>query len=149
GANGVVIITTKRGKKGEKGKIEVSSYYGVQKEINRYEMLDAKQYATVVNEWARNEGLDPIYNVDEVQNPGMDLQDLIFRSAPIQSHTINVSGGSQTTQYSFSTNFFQQDGLIIETGVKRGSRRFNLDHEVNKFVNVGFNVLLSRRKVET
>lgn len=147
GANGVVIITTKKGKKGEAGRIEINSYYGVQKEINRYEMLDARQYATVVNEWALNDGLPPYYDLDTVSNPGMDWQDLIFRSAPIQSHTITFSGGSEKTRYSFSTNYFQQEGIIINTGLERGSMRLNLDHEVNKIVNVGVNLTLSRREI--
>ncbi len=147
GANGVVIITTKRGKKNEKGTIEINSYYGVQKEINRYEMLDAKQYAVVANEWAKNSGLPPLYDVDQVQNPGTDWQDVIFRTAPIQSHTINFSGGSEATRYSFSTNFYQQDGLIIQTGAKRGTMRLALDHNVNKLVTIGTNVMLSRREV--
>ncbi len=147
GANGVVIITTKKGKKGESGRIEVNSYYGVQSEINRYKVLDARQYATVANEFAKNEGLTPFYDLDTVQNPGTDWQDLIFRTAPIQSHTVTFSGGSESTRYAFSTNYYQQDGLIINTGVKRGSFRFNLDHEVNKLVSIGLNATLSRREV--
>ncbi len=147
GANGVVIITTKGGKKGQKGRIEVNSFYGTQEEIERYEVLDAMQYVTVANEWAKNEGIAPFFDADTIQSPGTDWQDLIFRSAPIQSHTATFSGGSDYTNYSFSTNFYQQDGIIENTGVKRGSMRFNLNHEVNDRVNFGVNVTLSRREV--
>lgn len=147
GANGVVIITTKKGKSGETGRIEINSFYGAQTEINRYKMLDAQQYAIVANEWAKNENLAPFFDVSTVQNPGTDWQDLIFRTAPIQSHTATFSGGSSNTQYAFSTNFYQQDGLIVNTGAKRGSMRFNIDHQVNKIVKLGVNTILSRREV--
>jgi TonB-linked SusC/RagA family outer membrane protein len=147
GANGVVIITTKRGDKNQSGKIEISSYYGVQQEIGRYEVLDAVEFATVANERAKNDGIAPFFDLDTVSNPGYDWQDLVIRTAKIQSHTVTFSGGSKATRYAFSTNYFQQDGIIINTGVKRGSMRFNLDHEVNKLINVGFNVTLARREV--
>jgi len=147
GANGVVIITTKRGKGGESGKIEISSYYGVQKEINRYEMLDAVQYATVANERALNDGIAPFFDMDTISNPGYDWQDAIFRTARVQNHTITFSGGSGGTRYSASTNYFDQEGLIINTGAKRGSLNFNIDHKVNKLVSVGFNVMLARREI--
>jgi TonB-linked SusC/RagA family outer membrane protein len=147
GANGVVIITTKRGDKNQAGKIEISSYYGVQQEINRYEMLDAREYAIVANERAKNDGIVPFFDVDTISSPGYDWQDLVIRTAPIQSHTLTFSGGAKATRYAFSTNYFAQDGIIINTGVKRGSMRFNLDHEVNRLVNVGFNVTLARREV--
>lgn len=147
GANGVVIITTKRGDKSQAGKIEISSYYGVQQEIKRYEMLDAVEFATVANERAKNDGIAPFFDMDTVSNPGYDWQDLVFRTAQIQSHTITFSGGSKSTRYSFSTNYFKQDGILLNTGVQRGNMRFNMDHEVNKLVNVGFNVTLARREV--
>lgn len=62
GANGVIIITTKRGLKGQKGKISIDSYYGVQNEVKRYDVLDAKQYATIVNEWLKNDGKQPYFD---------------------------------------------------------------------------------------
>ncbi len=146
GANGVIIITSKRGKKGQKGKIELSSYFGVQQEANRYEMLDAKQYAEVANEWLKNNDQEPFYNLNEVQNPGTNWQDLIFRNAPIQNHTITFSGASASTRYSLSGNYFEQEGIIINSGVKRGSLRLNLDHEVNSWAKMGVNINLSRRE---
>lgn len=147
GANGVVIITTRKAEKGNSGRIELNSFYGVQKEINRYEMLNARDYATVANERAKNDGLTPFYDLDTVSNPGTNWQDLIFRSAPVQSHTLTFSGSSETSNYTLSTNFYQQDGLIVNTGVKRGSMRFNVDHKVNKVIGIGANVTLTRREI--
>ncbi|HEU5148473.1 MAG TPA: TonB-dependent receptor [Chryseosolibacter sp.] len=146
GANGVVIITSKRGAAGQKGRVEVSSFYGVQQDTKRYDLLDAKQYAVVANEWLKNGGQAPYFNVDEVQNPGTDWQDVVLRSAPVQDHTISFSGSSEKTRYSLSGNYFDQEGIIINSGVKRGSVRLNLDHEVNNWLKTAVNLNLSRRE---
>jgi len=146
GANGVVIITSKRGAAGQKGQVEVSSFYGVQQDTKRYDLLDAKQYAVVANEWLKNGGQAPYFNVDEVQNPGTDWQDVVLRSAPIQDHTISFSGSSDKTRYSLSGNYFDQEGIIINSGVKRGSVRLNLDHEVNNWLKTAVNLNLSRKE---
>src|SRR5690606_6603400 len=78
GANGVVMITTKRGKQGQKSQISLNSYYGVQKETKRYDLLNAKEYAIVANQWLIDGGQAPQFNVDEVENPGTDWQDVVF-----------------------------------------------------------------------
>ncbi len=144
GANGVVIITSKRGKAGQKGTIEVSGLYGVQQASKRYDLLDAKQYAVIANEWLKNGGLAPYFNVDEVQNPGTNWQDVVLRTAPIQNYTISFSGSSDKTRYALSGNYFGQDGILINTGVKRGSLRLNLDHELNNWLKMTVNMNLSR-----
>lgn len=148
GANGVVIITSKRGKTGQASRIDFNSYYGVQQETRRYDLLNAKDYAIIANEWLRNGGQPLFFNVDEVQNPGTDWQDVVLRSAPIQDHTINFSGGGEKTRYSLSGNYFAQDGVLINSGVKRGSLRLNLDHELNRWLKMGVNLNLSRRASE-
>ncbi len=146
GANGVVIITSKRGKRGQKSKIEVSTYYGLQSAAKQYDVLDSKDYAIVANEWLKNQGLDPYFDVDKVQNPGTDWQDVIFRTSPVQNHTITLSGASDKTRFSVSGNYYDQDGILINSGVKRGSARVNLDHEMNKAITIGVNLQLSRRE---
>lgn len=146
GANGVVIITTKRGRKGEKNAISINSYYGVQQVAKKYHVLDAKQYATVVNEWMKNGGEQPFFNVDEIKNPGTNWQDAIFRTAPIQNHTLTFSGSSEKTNYSLSGNYFKQDGIIINSGVQKGSFRLNLDHEIKNWLDLAVNLNLSRRE---
>ena len=144
GANGVVIITSKRGKAGQKSSINISTRYGVQEASKRYDLLNAKQYATVANEWLKNGGLPPYFNVDEVQNPGTDWQDVVLRTAPIQDHTISFSGSSDKTRYALSGNYFGQEGILINSGVKRGSIRLNLDHELNNWLKLTVNMNLSR-----
>lgn len=149
GANGVVIITSKRGKAGQKNSISFSSSYGIQEETNRYDLLNAKQYAQIANAYLINEGQQPYFDLEEVQNPGTDWQDAVLRSAPIQNHTLSFSGSSQKTRYALSGNYYGQEGILINTGVKRGSMRLNLDHEFNDALKLGVNVNLSRRKQES
>ena len=146
GANGVVIITSKRGKMGQKSKIEVNTFFGVQQDTKRYDLLDAKEYAVIANEWLKNGGKAPYFNVDEVQNPGTDWQDAVLRTAPIQNHTITFSGSSDKTRYSLSGNYYDQEGILINSGVKRGSIRLNLDHDLNNWLKMSVNMNLSRRE---
>lgn len=146
GANGVVIITSKRGKAGQKSRIEVHSSYGVQEETNRYDLLNAREYAEIANEWLKNAGQDPFFNINEIENPGTDWQDAVLRSAPIQDHTISFSGSSEKTRYAVSGNYYDQEGIIINSGVKRGSARLNLDHELNSWLHMAVNLNLSRRE---
>ena len=146
GANGVVIITSKRGTVGQDSKIEVNSYFGMQQAINRYDLLNAKEYAVIANEWLKNEGQEQFFNVDEVQNPGTDWQDAIFRVAPVNNHTITFSGGSEKGRYSISGNFYDQKGIIENSGVTRGSVRVNLDQELKSWLKMGVNLQLARNE---
>jgi TonB-linked SusC/RagA family outer membrane protein len=146
GANGVVIITSKRGAAGQGSRIELNSFYGVQEATKRYDLLNAKEYAIIANEWLKNAGQPPYFNLDQVENPGTDWQDVVLRSAPIQDHTISFSGSSEKTRYALSGNYFDQEGIIINSGVKRGSVRLNLDHELNKWLKMAVNFNVSRRE---
>lgn len=149
GANGVVIITSKRGKAGQQGRIDFDASYGIQQEINRYDLLGAKDYAIIANEWLKNGNQAPFFNVDEVEEPGTDWQDVVFRSAPIQNYTLTFSGSSDKTNYSFSGNYFDQVGILVNSGTQRGSARINLDHELNKWLKMGVNLQISRRSVQS
>lgn len=146
GANGVVMVTTKRGKQGSRNTFSVSSYYGVQETAKRFKLLDAKQYATVANEFLKNDGKAPYFDVNQVTGPGTDWQDAIFRSAPVQNHTLSFSGSGGKTNYALSGNYYNQQGIIINSGVQRGSFRFNLDHEVKSWLNLAVNLNVSRRE---
>lgn len=146
GANGVVIITTKRGHQGKKNNISINSYYGIQQVAKRYHVLDAKQYAMIVNEWFKNGGEEPYFDLEEINGPGTDWQDAIFRTAPIQNHTLTFSGSSDKTNYSLSGNYFKQEGIIINSGVQKGSFRLNLDHEIKNWLDLAVNLNLSRRE---
>lgn len=147
GANGVVLITSKKGKKGQEGRIEIKSSYGIQKEIDRYEVLNPRQYAIVANEWLKNEGEPPYFDIADMDTEGTDWQDAIFRTAPIQNHTLTFSGGSERTQYSLSGNYYGQEGVVKSSSAKRGSLRLNLGHELNERMTLGLNLNFARGEV--
>lgn len=146
GANGVVIITSKRGQKGQESRIELNSFYGIQQELKRYDLLNASEYAIIANEWLKNEGQPPAFDVNQVGNPGTDWWDLIFRQAPVHNHTLTFSGSSEKTRYSLSGNYYDQLGIIENTGVRRGSARLNLDHELKDWLSMSLNMQLSGRE---
>lgn len=138
GANGVVLITTKRGKSG-KTKVEIESYYGMQSVNRMLPLMNGEQYAAFENELTP--GRFPAVGT---YGEGTNWQKELFSDAPINSNQITVSGGSEKTQFSVATNYFTQDGIIKGSDFKRGSFRVNLDHQLNSKVKFGSNLSLSK-----
>lgn len=128
GANGVVIITTKQGKSGQT-RINLDSYYGFQSTAKRFDLMNAEQYAEVANEQLVNDGRQPVFSAGNLANT--DWQDEIFQTAPIQNHVLSFTGGNDKTRYSVSGNYFNQEGIIRNSGTDRGSFRFGLDQNVS------------------
>lgn len=142
-ANGVVLITTKKGKNNQKLTVNYDMYYGVQSPIRKLDLLNASEYAMLSNVMRSDDpGLTPF---PEFSNPaalgeGTDWQEAIFeRNAPIQNHQISLTGGNAKSVYSLSGNYFQQDGIIgrDKSRFKRMSFRFNSNHQLNKRISVG------------
>lgn len=138
GANGVVLITTKRGKSGST-RVAFDSYYGSQKVSKTLKLLNAAQFAQSDNE---------VYNRTIYADPqslaeGTDWQSLIFRTAPIQSHQLSITGGDEKTQFVISGNYTGQDGIVISSDFKRYSLRTNLDHKISKTFKVGTSLFSS------
>lgn len=144
GANGVVMITTKGGRKGEQGQIEFDSYYGVQEVINTYDLLNTAQFAEIANLQAITEGAPLPFDLNTLPDIETDWQDQIFRTAGIQSHTLTFSGGSEKSSYSVSGNYFSQEGIIINSGLKRGSFRIALDTWVNDWTRLNANAVATK-----
>ena len=159
GANGVVLITTKRGVTG-KSVVEYGGYFGFQNISNKIEMLDAHQFSTVHNEMATNRGeplrftgadFDGVYHgtPEEYQNgtlPSTDWLDEIMRQGMIQNHQLSVSGGTDRTRYAISANYLDNEGIITGGGFNRTSMRANLDANVNKWLDVGNSTSFSYNK---
>jgi TonB-linked SusC/RagA family outer membrane protein len=145
GANGVVMITTKRGKSGA-SQVTLDSYVGVQEVIKTIDMLNARQFATLANERASNDKRAPFFTEEEVASfgEGTDWQDAIFRSAPIQNHTVTFSGGNDKSTYSISGSMFDQQGIIIGSDYTRGSLRANINQKLSDKFSVNYNTILSR-----
>lgn len=146
-ANGVVLITTKSGKQG-RDQISFEANYGVQSLVKKIDVMNALQYAELVNEAYTNDGLEPIYDENEMaairQNPkGTDWQDEVFRSAPTQNYQLTFSGGDDKMIYSISANYFNQEGIIRNSDFQRYSGRINVERNVLKNFKMGTHLSLS------
>ena len=144
-ANGVVIITTKRGKAGRTN-INLDAYRGVQSVARKLDLLSAEEYAVINNESRLAKGL-PIV-VDKLRDPaalgeGTDWQDLIFRQAQIQNYSLSATGGSDKARYAVSGTYFQQDGIIIGTNFERFTLRANGDVQIGKMLKLGNSIQLT------
>ncbi len=143
GTNGVVLITTKRGRSG-KGVIDFDVYHGYQQVANKLKLLDASQFATLVNDAKLNAGLTPVYVNPKNLGKGTDWQDELFRVAPMSSYNLSTSGGDDKTKYALSGSFFTQDGIIINSDFQRYAFRANLDRNITDHLTVGTNLSYSR-----
>lgn len=144
-SNGVVLVTTKRGKEG-KPRVNISAYRGTQTVWKKYDVLNGAQFAELVNEARVNRGLAVVPTSTLDPTISTDWQSLVFRSAPIAQYDASVSGGTPNTKYYISGTYFNQDGIIIGSNFNRGSTRFNLDQRINKKITVGINATLSRSR---
>lgn len=140
GANGVIIVTTKKGDGSKEGVVQINSYVGVQEVIRKIELTNATEYATLVNELSVNEGRQPVYPDPTVFGEGTDWQDVIFQTANTQNHQISFLGGSETSSYNVSANFYQQEGIIRGSDFQRVSLRLNNEYQIKPFLKLGNNV---------
>jgi TonB-linked SusC/RagA family outer membrane protein len=132
-ANGVIIIETKKGKKGSKPKFEVGSYYGMQSTTKKLNLLNAGEYALIKNEMFIRGGGQPIFNNTDLK-VGSNWQDSIFQDAPVQSFNIGVTGGGKNSSYSIGGNYFSQDGIVggKKSNFERYNARVNLVNSLSK-----------------
>ncbi len=146
-ANGVVLITTKRGKKGE-SKISYSGYYGSQSLPNGLDMMTLQQYADYQLQISNDLGLTPNqrYLDPSLLGAGTNWQDEIFRTAGMQSHQLSVAGGTDKTNYAVSGGYFKQDGIIIGSDFDRYTTRINLDNQVKDWFKVGGSLAYAKTK---
>jgi len=145
GANGVILITTKSGKKG-KPIIDYSFSYGSQTLRDKLDLMNAADYAVTRNaDKATRNGSgvpDPVFTDQQIKefssSGGTDWQDEIYRTAPIINHQFSISGGSDNTKYLVSAGYLDHQGILINSEYKRFSLRSNLYTDINKVVSFGF-----------
>jgi TonB-linked SusC/RagA family outer membrane protein len=143
GANGVILITTKRGKAG-KGTVNFESYYGVQEVAKKLDLLNAAEFADLINEANVNAGRAPVYVNPERFGEGTDWQEELFQSAPIANYQLSFTGGSEKTKYAVSGGYFTQDGIVIGSDFNRYSFRVNLDTDISDRFTIGTNLSYNR-----
>ena len=145
GANGVVLITTKRGKIGRTS-VDLETSYSIQTIRKKLDLMNAREYAEFYNEQAVNDRVTPYFTQDQINSlgEGYDWQDLIFQRAPIGNYNLNVNGGTDRTQFSVGGSVFRQTGIVIGSDYNRYSLRANVNTDVSKIISLSFNTTLSR-----
>jgi len=147
GSNGVLIITTKRGKSGS-AQVNYNGYYGWQRPHTKLDLMNGEEHAEFLNDWAGASDLPAPFDNPQAIGQGTDWQDLIFRQAGMTDHQVSISGGTENTRYFISGNYFNQDGIVINSGMERYALRFNIDQQINqrlKFIqSLTFNRTINR-----
>lgn len=144
GANGVVIITTKQGKKGEKISVSYDGYYGVQNPWRKLDLLNARQYVDIINEASINDGAGQYFSDGQMSGFVYDTdwqKQMINQNAMKSSHTVAFSGGGENSTFSSSLNYFTQDGIVGKgkSNFDRITYRLNTSFDFGK-VTVGSNL---------
>ena len=141
-SNGVVVITTKRGKVG-KATVGFSTYFGRQVIRKKLDLLNGRQFAQLYNDEFTNLGLSEKYRVDTVRT-NTDWQNEVYRPANIQNYQLNVSGGTEKTRYYLAGGYFKQDGISLNSGFDRYTFKLNLDQQLSTRFRAGTSLNLSR-----
>lgn len=144
GANGVVLITTKRGSS-QKNSLEFKSFAGQQQVTNMIEMLDASQFASLHNEMMKANGQtqNPAYSNPPVLGNGTDWLGALFNTATIQNYSMSYSGGGPKSTYYVSGTMLDQKGVVLKTSYRRYTIQFNSDSKVFDWLRFGNNLTLS------
>lgn len=133
GANGVILITTNKGVKGQKAQFSYSGYEGL-KEAIKYPMMAGPEYVTL----RKIAGMNQVNGLDEADDVNTDWQDLFYRNAITASHDVAVSGGNEKGSYKFGVGYYKDEAPIPQSDYLRYSIRGSLDQEVGKLIRVGF-----------
>ncbi|MDR3267930.1 MAG: TonB-dependent receptor [Tannerella sp.] len=140
GANGVILITTKKGKKG-RNIIQYQLTLGTQKATRTIDVLNAQQWADLYQEL--NNGVALSSEAINQAGSGANWQDAALQGGSQQTHQLSFSGGDEKSRYLLSGNYTDQDGVLLNTGLHRYAGRFNYDREVFRHLTVGVNVTAS------
>ena len=146
GANGVILITTKKGKLGEK-KAHISYGYnlGVSSVSKKLDLLNASQWAQFQKDYFNNKGG---YTDEQIKalGKGTDWQDAVLRTAIQQGHELSVNGSTDKSRYAFSANYTDQDGIVLNSGFQRYNFHINTEWELQKGLKFGINATYGRSK---
>lgn len=146
-ANGVILITTKKGRLG-KATVSYDNWFGLAETTKRYDVLNASEFITINNEKFANAGQAPqafpYAENGQTLNTDTDWQDEIFRRGFQQNHVVSVSGATEKTNYYFSAGYTDQESVVLGNSLKRATFRSNLNQEVTNWLNIGMSLGLTR-----
>lgn len=159
GANGVIMITTKKGKAGQKAVINVSAQTAISNFAKKFDIItDPALYATLDNESYTNAGANPRYigqiydgvyypSVEEIRNGtwkyGTDWADVVYRTGITQNYNLSITGSTNKTQYSISAGYFDQKGIQIGSDYDKITARVSLTQQVMKGVKAGADIFIN------
>lgn len=144
GSNGVIIITTKRGVSDRKAVFSLNTYYGEQRIAKKLPLANASQFAQMYNELNNSNYFpDPA-----ALGAGTDWQDMLFSDAPMANVQLGVGGVWKKINYNLSGNFFDQQGILDETGFRRYTGRINVEYPLTRNISAGTNLAYSNGKSE-
>jgi TonB-linked SusC/RagA family outer membrane protein len=143
-ANGVIMITTKKGSKGGAMKVNYDATFGFTSPFKTYDLLNNAQFVETANEKRTNAGLTGWAAAGDGKT--YDWQRLVMRdNTPTSQHNLSFSGGTNKSTYFFSLNYSDQKGILISNANKSYRIRFNFDNEINKYIKIGNNLTLSKQ----
>ena len=147
-ANGVILITTKQGKKGEKTRVTYSGNVSWSSPVAKRELVNAYEYAVLYNEATLNENPNAtlMFSPEEIEDyrtgalPSTDWYEAAIKKSAIETmHNVSISGGTEKTTYNASLGYIYQDGLTADNDYSRFNARMNLNSEISKYIKVGIN----------
>lgn len=133
GANGVILVTTNKGVKGQKAQFTYMGYQGMNTIFNEYPMMNGEEFIKL-----RKAAGIYTNGVDESDDVNTNWQDLYYRTGRVTNHNLSVSGGTETSSYSFSGGYYKEEAILPGQDYSRFSIRASLDQELGKYIKVGF-----------
>ncbi|SFW11860.1 TonB-linked outer membrane protein, SusC/RagA family [Sinomicrobium oceani] len=147
-ANGVVLVTTKSGRKNQKPKIQYDAYTGIQETTRKLPVLNATEYAVLLNESYANAGQAlPFPDISNL-GKGTNWQDEVFRQAPVTNHNLSITGGEEKIHYSLGASHLDQEGIIggDKADFRRSTARISLNADISEKLSVSTKLFYSRVK---
>ncbi len=146
GANGVILIETKKGKAGA-ARFNFRYYYGIQRNTKTFDMMNADEFVKTWNQLATGAALIDTATYKEVY-ANTNWFDEVFRVAPIQDYYLSVSGGNESSTYTVSGSYLKQDGIIINSSFNRMNLRLNSSHKIKNRLVITEKILLNRSETK-
>lgn len=134
GANGVILITSNKGLKGQKAQFDYNGYYGPKTVFGKYPMMNGSEFEKL----RTTSGTYPTNAVDEAIGVNTDWQDLFYRTGQVTSHDLGISGGTEKGNYKFGVGYYNDQAVVPGQSYTRYSMRASLDQELGKYLRVGF-----------
>jgi TonB-dependent starch-binding outer membrane protein SusC len=134
GANGVILITTNKGRKNEKARVNYNGYFGPKTVFAKYPMMNGPEFVKL----RQTAGVYTTNSLDESNDVNTDWQDLLYRTGTVSNHDIGISGGTEKSNYKFGLGYYKEEAVLPGQDFSRISLRSSIDQEIGAYIKVGF-----------